>query len=335
MHLLQHFENALRQHQLLQPGDKVFVACSGGPDSVALFRLLLALQEKWRLKLGLLHFHHGLRGKNADRDRDFVLALGRKHGLPIYIGKKAFLKQARKNRESIEEAARHARYAFFLQTARKHRIPKIALAHTQDDQAETVLMRLIQGTGVRGLSGIRRTLRHGKVLFVRPLLDCRKADLLDYLKKEKAGFCRDGTNHSVRFVRNRIRKRLLPWLEKEFNPRIIQALARVPVTLQEESEWLTAVEEKAFWEVSLHRRGSRLGLDRQKFLQFAAPLQFRVLNRALQTLDVRSGLDFDAWQRLRLGLGRPRYRHSLPRDIDLDLTPSALRLYKKAVGRKS
>lgn len=333
MTLSEHFERKLRDQNLIVRGDKVFVACSGGPDSVALFHLLYGLRETWNLKLGLLHFHHGLRGREADRDERFVQALARRYGVPVHCARKKVLRAARKDKESIEEAARKARYDFFVRVARRRHIAKVASAHTLNDQAETVLMRLLQGTGLRGLSGIQRRMEVGGVTFVRPLLQHSKREILNYLRKKKIPFCRDRSNQSVRFLRNRIRRKLLPWLVKEFNPRTVEAIARLPVIVEEANSLLAEMEEAAYQKAVRRKTKNKVFFDRNVFLKSAPVLQFGVLHRALRRLDPRSGMDFETWQRIKTQLGQKRVRYSLPRDIDLFLSPSEMIICKKFAQR--
>lgn len=329
MNLQQFFSDTLRRHGFFKPGDPVFVACSGGPDSVALFYLLYGLKDSFKIRLGLLHFHHQLRGREADRDQLFVQKLARRFRVPFYGGTAPVLQQSKKNRESVEEAARKARYDFFSKIGKKFRHAKIALAHTLDDQAETVLMRILQGTGSRGLLGIRRSMRYGHAELIRPLLDFSKQDLLKFLKQHKITFCRDRSNQSMKFLRNKIRKKLLPGLAREFNPRIVQALARIPFILQEENDLLEALEQKAYKTLFRQTGSGRARLARKPFLRLSGALQFRVLHRALQQLDVRSGLDFEAWNFIKPSLKRKHFTHSLPKNIDFKLTPAAIVLYKK------
>ena len=296
---------------------------------MGLLYLLLGLREKWKLKLGLLHLNHGLRGRESVRDVRFVKGLARKYRFPLYHARRAVLKMAGREDFSLEEAARKARYDFFLKTAGRRRISKIASAHTRDDQAETVLMRVLQGTGLRGLEGIRPRVKMGPVTFVRPLLEFSKKEVLAFLRHGQIPFCKDASNQSPAFLRNRIRLKLLPELARAFNPRIVETLARIPRIVREENEIL-AVLERAAWKRAVRRQTSRkLFLDRKAFLKFPPALQFRVLERGLRQLDGKSGLSFDAWQGILPHLSRKRYRRSLPKDIDLDLTPLKLLLYKK------
>lgn len=325
----QSFEAHLKQLRQISSGDKVLIACSGGPDSVCLFHLLLSLKKKWKLRLTLLHLNHGLRGRDAWLDAQFVVKLGKKHRIPVISEKSDIKIRAEQKRESIEEAARHARYAFFLKAARRKKVSKVVLAHTQEDQAETILMRMLQGTGMRGLAGIRPVWKREGVTFVRPLLDFSKKQILEYLNEEKIKFRKDKSNESEQFLRNRIRRRVLPFLSAEINPKAIEALARIPAILKDENDFLQELEDEAFKKTFIRKQAEKVLIRRKPFLTLASPLQFRILNRMLKEIDTKSGLDFSAWQRLRVNLNRKAYRHSLPRDIDFLLSPSKLMLYRK------
>ncbi len=324
------FEKKLLESKLILPGEKIFVACSGGPDSVGLFALLQELAPRWRLRLGLLHFDHGLRGAASRQDRRFVQALAKKSGVPCFSGSVKNLRlKARKKKQSLEEAAREARYDFFMQAARRRRIPKIALAHTQDDQAETVLMRLVRGTGLRGLAGIRPVLKYGRLTFVRPLLSFAKEELLAYLRQKKITYRRDASNARAVYERNKIRLFFLPWLKKEINPRVSAALARLPEIALQENELLESLAQQAYRQAFLARKGKKIFLKRAPMTALPSALGFRVLERALKQLDPASGMDFEAWQTIRPRLGERSFCHSLPRDIDLRLTASRVLVYKK------
>ncbi len=309
------------------------MACSGGPDSTALFHLLRRLSEKWNFKLGLLHFNHYLRGAESRKDEQFVRKLATEFHVPCITGGKKVMRFARRDKESLEEASRKARYHFFVRAAKKARITKIALAHTLDDQAETVLMRMLQGTGLKGLLGIRGEIRLEKVRFFRPLLNILKREIMNYLKTEKIVYRLDSSNTSRQFLRNRLRRDWLPRFAREVNPRVVEALGRIPAIVKEECDWIEASEKEAWLKTFRKRLGTKVYLNRESYLSLPSPVQFRILNKALQSLDKRGGLGFDAWSRLRADLAKKRMRCSLPRDIDLDLTPRKLVIYKKTRTR--
>ncbi|MFA5159008.1 MAG: tRNA lysidine(34) synthetase TilS [Candidatus Omnitrophota bacterium] len=322
-------EAHLLDRHFFKTGQKILVACSGGPDSIALFRLLRALSAKHHWKLGLVHFNHQLRPGAAKRDERFVKELARKFKVPFYCGTGNVKREAKRTKTSIEECARQMRYDFFLRTTQVKKFHVVALAHTRDDQAETVLMRVLQGTGLRGLQGIREKFKMGRLILVRPLLVFTKKELLGYLAKEYIPFCSDKTNDSSRFVRNRIRLELIPGLQRDFNPRVVEALSRIPVIVAGESALIAELEEKAWTKTLKKSCGKKVEFHRSIILKFPPALQFRIIEKALKKLDKQSGLSFEAWERIRQGLARSRYRCSLPKDIDFALTSKNVAIYKK------
>jgi tRNA(Ile)-lysidine synthase len=327
--LLARFEADLRDKRSLRPRQRILVACSGGPDSVALFHLLQRLALKYSWKLGLIHFNHQLRPQAGKQDEDFVRKLARKHKVDFFRGTGNVEREAKATKTSIEEAARKMRYDFFLRVSKMKRFPVIVLAHTRDDQAETVLMRVLQGTGLRGLQGIREKFRMGRTTLVRPLLGFTKKEILEFGRAAKFAFRKDKSNDSVKFVRNRVRLELIPRLQRDFNPRVIEALARIPSIVAGESALISELEEKAWKKVLKKIRGKKAELRRAAFLKCHPALQFRIVERALKMLDSQSGLSFEAWERFRRGLARPCFRCSLPKDIDFELTRKRAMLYKK------
>lgn len=323
--LAKKFEESLMSGGLIRSKEKIWVACSGGPDSIALLYLLADLQASWRLSLGVLHFDHGLRGKASHVDQSFVRRTARLLKLPYRSARAVNLKkQARLKKQSLEEAAREARYVFFIREAKKARIQKIALGHTRDDQAETVLMRLIRGTGPRGLSGIRKKLMLEKVTFVRPLLGFTKADILEWLRNSKIKYRQDASNETDTYERNKIRRHFLPWLRREIHPRVTETLARLADVVEEENEFMTALCDTAWKKMRLMRRRGQITLNRKEFSSFHSAVQFRLLDRLLKKVHPQSGLDFETWQSVKKALKRPTDRRSLARGLDFRLTPSKI-----------
>ena len=218
----------VREQQLLQPGDRVAVACSGGADSVALLRILLDLRKELGFVLFVAHFHHQIRGAEADADRQFVEGLAAKLQLEFYSGSGDVPAHAAEQKISLETAARELRHQWFARLVqgskvRQGKVDKIATAHTLDDQAETVLMRILRGTGVRGLAGIAPAQREKHL--VRPLLEISRREIEAYLKAIDQPWREDSSNLDFGHTRNRVRHTLLPLLERDFNPAIRQTLA--------------------------------------------------------------------------------------------------------------
>jgi tRNA(Ile)-lysidine synthase len=231
--LLRAVRAAVARHGLLAPSEHVLVAVSGGPDSVALLHALVCLAPACDVRLTVCHVHHGLRPE-ADRDAAFVERLAQRFGVPVRVVRVDATPPAGR---SPEEAARLARHAALERVARETGADRIALGHTADDQAETVLMRLLQGAGPRGLAGI--PVRRGRI--VRPLLEVDRAAVEAYLLAEGLPSVEDATNRDPKFLRNRIRHELLPALEAHGGPRVREALRRVARASREAVEALDAL----------------------------------------------------------------------------------------------
>jgi tRNA(Ile)-lysidine synthase len=214
-------------------GRGVVVAVSGGADSVALLRVLAALEPAERPReLVVAHFNHRLRAQ-AEDDARFVADLAGRLGLAFDLGHADVAALAQEQGDGIEAAAREARYSFLEEVADRRRAHFVATAHTADDQAETVLHRILRGTGVAGLQGIhdiRPVFGRQDVFLIRPLRDIRRATVLEYLAAIHQPYCDDASNLDPRFTRNRIRHQLLPLLEREFNSNVVEALLRLSET---------------------------------------------------------------------------------------------------------
>jgi tRNA(Ile)-lysidine synthase len=225
---------------MLRPGDRVGVAVSGGADSVALLLLLLELREKLGVVLRVVHFNHKLRGKASDADERFVRKLAATHGLEFHSASVYVAKKAKKERANLEDTARRARYDYFRSLVESGTCMKIAVAHTADDQAETVLAHLLRGTGLAGLGGIHPVA--GPV--IRPLLGIRREELRCFLRERKQTWREDATNRDTTRMRARIRKKLLPLLEKQFQPAIVEHLATLAEFAREDEAFLDAAAEE-------------------------------------------------------------------------------------------
>ena len=232
--VLQH----IREQRLLQPGQRVAVACSGGADSVALLRVLLDLREELGVVLLVAHFHHQIRGPEADADKQFVEELADRLHLELRCGSGNVPAHAAAEKISLETAARDLRHQWFAELIRQGKVEKIATAHTLDDQAETVLMRILRGTGARGLAGIAPA--HKAKHLVRPLLTTSRLEIEAYLKALGQPWRQDASNLDTSHTRNRVRHTLLPLLERDFNPAIRQTLADLAELAQAEAEYWSA-----------------------------------------------------------------------------------------------
>lgn len=237
----------VRRHESLTAGERVSVAVSGGSDSVALLRLLLELRSELGVVLHVLHFNHKLRGAESLADAEFVAGLARKFKLEFHSAEADTAAFASQHQLSVETAARDLRYEFFARVTREVPLHKVVTGHTLDDQAETVLMRVIRGTGMRGLRSIQPHLdietEDGSGEIVRPLLMIRRSALQRYLREIDQSWHEDATNQQTKYTRNRVRHTLLPLLEREFNPEIARGLSELAeIARGEEDYWENEVE---------------------------------------------------------------------------------------------
>jgi len=232
----------IRKHALLKPGDRVGVAVSGGADSVSLLLALAELRDELGILLSVVHFNHKIRGAAADADQDFVAELAKQHGLQFHSAAGDTPLRAEQNKESLETAARELRYGYFRELLANDVADKIATAHTQDDQAESVLMRFLRGAGTRGLAGVYPEKKEGKGSIVRPLLEVSRAQVEEFLRSRGQSWREDATNLDRAHTRNKLRHELLPLLTREYNPAITETLARTAdVARAEEEYWDTEI----------------------------------------------------------------------------------------------
>jgi len=299
----------VRQHDLIGPDTRVLAAVSGGSDSVALVHILRDLAGAGELRLaGLAHFNHQLR-PSADDDEQFAAGVAVSLGLSFASDREDVAARARREHRSVEDAARTARHEFFERARVTAGADVVALGHTRDDQAETVLLRLARGAGPRGLAGMHP--RNGRI--VRPLLGCRRRDLRAWLDERQLRFVEDETNQDVSIPRNRVRAELMPLLETRFNPGIVDVLADQADVSREASAWMDAVA--ADLEARSVRRATTAGGSIVREIDvaglLAAPLALRraVLWRVMSEVAGRHPIAFghvDAALRLTAERGETR-----------------------------
>jgi tRNA(Ile)-lysidine synthase len=307
----------IREHELMKPGDRVGVAVSGGADSVALLRVLLDLRNELGVVLSVIHFNHKIRGADADEDERFVAALAKDHSIEFHASSADVPAYAAEHRVSLETAGREARYAFFESFLRNKEFEAVATGHTMDDQAETVLMRVLRGAGTKGLGGIFPVKRvhdcRGELIgrIVRPMLTVRRGEVREYLQQINQSWREDATNVDLQYTRNRIRHGLIPVIETRFQPNVVQAVAQMAeVSRDEEHYWRTMVEERS--RGVLDDELSRCALNVAKLAQEHIALQRRIIRTFAEKLGLT--LDFiHVEQVLRLVRGRdPRGCCELP-----------------------
>ena len=254
------------------------MAVSGGPDSVALAHVLMTLSVEYSLRPAIAHLNHCLRGPDADRDAEFVIALARQFGVPIYAERKDVLALQRSRRLSLEEAGRRSRYDFFDAVSAKHGFNKIALGHHSDDNAELVLINLLRGSGPLGLSGIA-PVREGKI--VRPLIRLRRSEIINYLAEKNIPYVTDASNTDPAFMRNKIRHQLIPELQTAYNPRIIETLNRLGEIIRAEDQWLDDALDPVLEQCVSFRADQKISLVLPEFNQLARAVKRRIIRKAI------------------------------------------------------
>lgn len=307
--LILQVQKTIKEWKMLSRGETVVAAVSGGADSVVLLHILLELKEELGLRLIVAHMDHGLRGEESRRDHDFVRDLARRLGLEFtsVLLKKDELKGLG---GSPQEAARIKRYAFFEETAAKYEAHRVALGHTSDDRGETVIMRLLKGSSLSGLSGIPPV----RGIFIRPLIQSSRAAIEEYAREHGIAFVTDSTNLTVKYLRNRVRLELIPKLKEDYNPSIKETLARTAHLLSIDDDFIEKAAVKAFGAVLIEQKAGAIIFDRARLKSMHRALSARVFLAAMRCLGVEGeigSLHVDAFFEIMIS-ARPNASISLP-----------------------
>ena len=274
-------EAAIGHWHMLDQGDTVLVGVSGGPDSVALLHSLVTLGPQWSLRLVIAHLNHQLRGATADQEAAFVGRLSESLGIPCEIGSRDVARHGTEHKLSLQEAARVVRYAFFDEVAAKYSAGKIALGHHADDNAESILMHLLRGTGPLGLTGIP-PVRHGRI--IRPLLSLTRKEILAFLEQTGFEYVKDRSNLNTKYLRNRIRHELLPQLEERYSRNTVGALNRLASILRDEEDYWNQEVRRTLRDLVLDHTPDRLSLMARGLSDLHPALLRRVIRHAVLSL---------------------------------------------------
>jgi len=292
--MLNKVKNFIKEYRLISPGDLVILGVSGGPDSMALLHIMDRFKSEMGFRLSVAHLNHGLRDE-AEADEKFVKEYCQNRDIPFYFQRVNIKKLASQGKKSLEEAGRDYRYKYFRELIHDIGADRIATAHHQDDIAETVLLHLLRGSGIKGLRGIMPV----KGRLIRPLLCVSKREIKTYLENMNVDYCLDKSNYDSTYLRNRVRHKLIPYLQEDFNPRIVESLNQLADIAREENE---AMEEKTrlLWEKVVIRAEEELIVLNKHILHDLHPAyQRRLILKALGDLKGESGWNMQDVQNIR------------------------------------
>ncbi len=322
---------SIEQHNMLTARDSVAIAVSGGPDSVFLLRSLYALRKKLKIDIYVVNIDHGLRGISSRDDSAFVKDAAKELGIR-YLSKKLKFNKDSARKISVEEFLRLKRYEFFKEAAKKLGANTLATGHTLDDQAETVLMRVIKGATIKGLSGISPAGKHGRLKIVRPLIEIEKAEILSFLKSNGIRYRTDRTNRDEHYFRNKVRRKILPYLE-QYNPRIKRSLALMAESLREDREF---IEDTYIRIDSARDSAGHISIKLKDIVVQPKSLQREIMRDAL----TRSGanikkLNFRHWRDLREFMKHKRAGQSidLPGGVAVWRTANELKIKRRILSK--
>ena len=249
----------IKDHNLIEKNDKILVAVSGGPDSISILNILMSAKEELGVEINVAHINHMIR-KDAEADRNYVLEYCKKCNMQFFDIKVDVTKISKQEKISIEEAGRNERYKFFEKICIENDINKVVLGHNKNDVAETLIMNILRGSGVQGLKSIPN--KNGR--YVRPLLDTDRKDIEKYCIDNNLNPRIDSTNSDNTYTRNKIRNIVIPYIKDEFNPNIIETLARLSNIVKDEQEYMEKEVEKVYNDVVLEQKEEYIMIDSKK-----------------------------------------------------------------------
>lgn len=272
-------KKTINKYHMLESRDRVIVGVSGGPDSMALLYVLNQIKKRYNVALKVAHLNHGFRGEEAQREAQFVEGIAKKLWLPFEL--KSFNVPSYKKTSSLssQEAARVIRYQFLEDVREQFKASKIALGHNANDQAETLMMWLLRGSGLRGLSGIP-PVREGVI--IRPLIETTREEIEAFIKEKGIPYVIDSSNQQDHYLRNRLRHELFPLLRKHYNPQLVKSLVKTASILRAEDEYLERIAKASLKKVIVSQEKESVIVDSKGLLALPLAIQLRCLRRALE-----------------------------------------------------
>ena len=273
--------NNILEHKLIERGDNILVGVSGGPDSMALLYVLLDIKRDIEFNIYIAHVNHGVRGEDALSDELFVKSIGKTLDIPYFSREVNMNEYAKEKGISSEEAGRELRYSFFREILSNLGGGKIAVAHNMNDQAETLIMRFLRGTGIDGLNGMR--FRNEDI--IRPVLNINRSQIEHYVSENNIKTVLDKTNLETIYNRNKIRLNLIPYIEENFNPNIVNTLWRTSQTCISDSQFLEEYSEKRYNIVVKRESKSSIILHGDKFIEENKSIQQRIIRNCINKIN--------------------------------------------------
>ncbi len=339
--IIEKIKSTIANKKLFKLKEPVLVCVSGGSDSVFLLKALNQLKDIYKLNISVAHLNHCLRGKESDADEMFVGKMAKSLGMPFFKARVDVARLAKKQKISIEQAARMARYNFFSNVCCVQKIKKVVLAHTKNDLAETVLMRILRGTGVKGLGAMRFSRDFEGLLLIRPLLETEKKEILKFLKKHKIKFRTDSSNSKKDYFRNKIRLDLIPKLIK-LSPGLKENIVRLSENAQNSEDFLQ-LKLKSIYKKTVCAKKNEYCIQREKFLKLTVAMRFELIRMIIFNLKG----DLDAIERRHIKIidsfvfqpGIQGKLLDLPKNIKVNKTRKYIKFYiqkkaKKFLGQK-
>ena len=270
--------STILEYQMINEGDSIIVAVSGGADSVCLLKILYTLSKYLNISLTVAHFNHGLRPKEDEKETEFVAKLAKKLNLALICNISKNITKI--HGSSIEEKAREMRYQFFQKAINENHAQRLALGHTMNDQAETVLMHFLRGTGITGLSGIPPIRQN---CFIRPLIDITRNEIHSYLKENDESFITDSSNVETRYLRNKIRLELLPLL-LDYQPKLVEHLGELACLCRQETQFLDDEATKLLDMITVNSSKHSLEFLLTNLTTLSSSLQYRIIRQAIKKI---------------------------------------------------
>ncbi len=314
---------SIKENGLIQAGDIVIVAISGGPDSVCLFDILFRLKDELKIELLACHYNHRLRGEDSYNDEEFVKKFCKDRGVECIVGS-----AKKENLFKNENSAREARYGFFEEVLGERRGAKIAIAHNSNDLAETYLMRLLRGSGILGLISIPSAREN----FIRPLLSISRSDIESYLTDKMISFREDKSNKNTNITRNFLRLKILPLLIKNINPNLIETLSNSAKVMESDYNFINTMTEKEYRKMLVKSQERLIVLDRKIWLKVHPALKRSVIRMAVSNLeglvDITNKQIFEVCEMIEKGIGK---KHKLlPHSLRIELISGKINLLKNS-----